>query len=441
MIRSDIFMTYDIRGKNISTHEAFIIGRAIGSFFNGSCFVSFDCREDSSIISEHLIEGLRSSGINVTLSGLMTSPAAYFKTMNNFDFGVFITASHNPPGYNGFKIILRDGSSIDPSDLVKIKELALNHDFNNEESVLVNQDITALNDYCHFLERTFGKQDVKCVFDCFNGSSGVLVNKVFKRLLNAITINDVPLGDFGGKQPEPKESNLKSLQERVLELNASFGVGLDGDGDRSVFVDDKGRVIDGNKMTMLFAKHILKSNKGVIVAPVSVSSLLESEIVKPLGGSVVWCPVGHTFIEKELIKHNGLFGGEFSSHFYWNQFFPYSDGAFSSLMLAKIINESGKLFSELIDELPTVFVVKGEVEFESHERKSKVASELINKLLIKHPDALTMDGIKFIDGETTVLLRQSLTRPTVKVFIESKDKDLANNKLRTYVKLINNYKN
>jgi phosphomannomutase/phosphoglucomutase len=387
-----------------------------------------------------LIEGLRSSGIEVTSAGLMPGPACYFNTFNKFDFGVFVTASHLPPEYNGFKIIMRDGSSIDPKDLLKVKELFLNFKFNKPSPKPVKQDITALNDYHSFLRQEFGRLGVKCVIDCFNACTGLSSN-LFEELLDARVINSEALPDFGGRHPEPSEKNLKEVQDLVIKSKASFGVGLDGDGDRSVFIDEGGVVIDGNKMTMLFAKNVLEHNKGgVIVAPVSVSNLLESKVVKPLGGEVVWCPVGHTFIEKELIKHDGVFGGEFSSHFYWNEFYPFSDGVLSTLMLARIIKESGKKLSELVGELPQVFVVKEESEFKSHSDKEKVANLLVKNMLVKHPEALTMDGIKFVDGDVSVLLRQSQTRHTVKVFIEAEDKVLANKKLDEYFQLIESHR-
>ncbi len=434
--RSDLFLAYDIRGKGITTHEAFIIGRAIGSVLNGSCFVGYDTRKDSPMLHEHLIEGLRLSGVEVTTGGLMTGPSTYFKTMNNFDFGVFITASHNPVGYNGFKIILRDGSSIDPNDLIKIKDKAVNYEFIDGNGI-VRQDLTSINDYVRFLEKTFGRNDYNCVIDCLNGSTSILKGKVFDSLMKARTIHCNPLSDFGGLSPEPTESNLVELRSEVLANNADFGVGFDGDGDRSVFIDDKGRFIDGNKMTMLLAKWVVSNNAGTIVAPISVSRILES-IVKP--NKVKWCRVGHTFIEKELIRNNGVFGGEFSSHFYWNQFFPYSDGVFSALMVGKMINDSGKKLSELVDELPKVFVVKDEVEFESHAIKSTVCKNIINDLSKNHPNALLIDGIKFNDNNNQVLIRESLTRHTIKVFVESSSKESAVKTLNKYVNLINHYK-
>ena len=433
-------MAYDVRGRGISTHDAFLIGRAVGSELKGSCFVAWDCRETSPLLAQHLIEGLRSSGINVTKGGLMPGPAAYFNTFNKYDFGVFITASHNPPEYNGFKFILRDGTSLDPSILLRVKQRFINYDFNKASAVPVKQDITALNDYIRFLKDEFGKLNIKCVIDCFNGAVSVVSDSVFKQLLNAEVINDQPLSDFGGRNPEPSEHNLKELQARVVEAGASFGVGLDGDGDRSVFIDDKGRVIDGNLMTMLFAKHLLKQHgSGVIVAPVSVSKMLE-QVVKPLNGKVVWCKVGHTFIEKEIVKHNALFGGEFSSHFYFNKFYPFSDGILSTLMLARLLINNKASLSNLLSELPRVFVVKDEVEFSTHEEKSRTANLLINNFLASNPDALTMDGIKFFSDDASVLLRESQTRHTIKAFVEAGSKELADKVLSKYINIVKSFR-
>jgi len=439
-MKDDFFMAYDIRGREITTHDAFLIGRALGSELEGDCFIGRDCREKSPLLSQHLIEGLRSSGIRVTNGGEMPNPAAYFNTFKKYDFGVYITASHLPANYSGFKIIMRDGSSIDPEILKKIKQRFIDYDFNKVDSEPVKQDITALNDYARFLEQEFGKLGTPCVIDCLNASGGYVTDTIFKQLLNAKVIRGKPLPDFNGVHPEPTEKNLKQLQEEVKNSSAYFGVGLDGDGDRSVFVDEKGEFIDGNKMTMLFAKNILEQKKGVIVAPVSVSKLLETKVVKPLGGKMVWCPVGHTFIEKELVKHKGLFGGEYSSHFYFNEFYPFSDGVMSTLMLARILKESGKKLSQLVAELPKVFVVKEEVEFDTHEQKQKAATLLVRNFLIQHPQALTMDGIKFMKDDACILLRPSQTCHTVKAFVEAEDKELAENVLADYVKIIESYK-
>lgn len=434
-------MAYDIRGRGITTHDAFLIGRATGSELTGSCFVAWDCRKSSPALAQHLIEGLRSSGIKVTRGGFMPGPAAYFNTFKKYDFGVYITASHNPPEYNGFKFMLKDGTSLAPKRLLKIKKRFLNYEFNKATPEPVNQDITSLNDYVRFLDDEFGKLGVKCVIDALNGSTGSVKGSVFKHLLNALVLHDEPLGDFGGRHPEPSDKNLQQACDKVIESGAEFGVGLDGDGDRSVFIDDKGRVIDGNKMTMLFAKDALEHNNGgVIVAPVSVSKILESKIVKPLGGKMVWCKVGHTFIEKEIVKHEAIFGGEFSSHFFFNEYYPFSDGILSTLMLARLLKKKKKKLSELINELPKVFVVKEEVEFNTHEEKERVAKLMVRNFLLERPNALTMDGIKFIKDKAAILLRPSQTRHTVKAFVEAEDKSLAKKVLADYVGLINSFK-
>ena len=439
-MKEDAFMAYDIRGKELDTHDAFILGRALGSYFTGTCFVSWDCRKLSPLLGQHLIEGLRTSGIKVTIGGFMPGPAGYYKTMNNYDFGVYITASHLPPEYNGFKIIMKDGSSIDPNDLLNVKKIFNTFKFNKADPVPAKQDIMAINDYAGFLEKEFGRMEIKCVIDCLNASTGVLSERVFKRLLDARVINDTPKPDFGGKSPEPTDKNLGELKEAVVKTKSKFGIALDGDGDRGVFVDETGKTVSGNLMTMLFSKKILEKKKGVIVAPVSVSSMLETKVVKPMGGSVAWCQVGHTFIEKELLKKKGLFGGEESSHFYFNEHYPFSDGVISALMLARILKESGKKFSELINELPNLHVSKEEVEFNTHKEKEDVAKQIINHLLTIHPDANTMDGAKFIDGESAILLRPSQTRHTVKVFVEAESEEIMNAKLDEYVKLINSFR-
>jgi len=438
-MKEDIFLAYDIRGRNISTHDSFLLGKALGAVFKGTCIVGHDSRETSPDLCEHLIEGLKNSGIKVINIGLVPNPVCYFKVFKTYDFGVYITGSHLPTEYNGYKIILKNGATIDEERYKKVKEAFYKYKFKSGNgSARIN--ITALNDYARFLEKEFGKIPIKCVIDCFNGSASVLSKRVFKNLLNADVLNDQPLPDFGGRIPEPSEKNLAQLKKAVLKSKASFGVGLDGDADRSVFIDDKGEVIDGNRMTMLFAKHVLKRNNGgTIVVPVSVSSSIEP-FVKNFNGRVVWCKVGHRFIEEELLKRNGLFGGEYSSHFYWNEFYPFSDGILSTLMLAKILHESKKNLSELLKELPKVFVVKEEVEFPTHKIKNKTMGRIKQDLIKFHPNALTIDGVKFKTKEGFVLIRASETRHTIKVFAESDSKEKANTLLTEFIELVKQYK-
>ncbi len=429
----EIFMAYDVRGRDITTHDAFLLGRSLGTFFpNTSCLVGWDSRATSPKLAEHLIEGLRMSGLNVTIGGFMPGPVCYFKIHNNFDFGIYITASHLPKEYNGFKIVMKDGTGIDPEDLKKVKEIFYSFKFSKEQPGDVKQDLTITNDYTRFIRENFGRLPIKCVIDCFNGSTGI---NVFN-LLDSKVINSEPLPDFGGRDPEPSEENLHRTAKLVVDQGADFGVGLDGDGDRSVFIDEKGNVIDGNKMTMLFAKYAIKRRPGPVVAPVSVSSFLE-KVVYPQ--KVIWCKVGHTFIEKTLVQNNASFGGEYSSHFYWNEFYPFSDGILSTFMLAKLINDTGKKFSELLAEVPDIYVVKGEVEFPTHEIKERVANQIISKLKEEHTNAITLDGIKFKDGEEYILIRQSQTRHTVKVFVESKDKQRAKEILNNYLDYIRSF--
>ena len=435
-MKDDIFLAYDIRGRNITTHDSFLVGKALGSVLTGTCVVGYDSRKTSPELTEHLIEGLRTSGIKVINIGLVPVPVCYYKVFKNYDFGVYVTGSHLPADYNGFKISLRNGVTIDEGRLLKVKESFYKFKFKSGMAG-VSVDITALNDYASFLEATFGKLPVKCVVDCFNASTSVLSNRVFSNLLNARVINDGLLPDFGGRNPEPCEENLGGLRREVLKTKSSFGVGLDGDGDRSVFIDEKGVVINGNLMTLLFAKNVLKRRGGgLIVVPVSISSRIES-FVKQYGGRVLWCRVGHRFIEEELFNNKGVLGGEFSSHFYFNEYYPFSDGIISTLMLARMIHESGKKLSELVNELPRIIVVKEEIEFPTHKAKNAAMKRVKHELLKAHPNALTIDGVKFsLNDGSSVLVRASETRHTVKVYAESGSKDKAKLLLKEYASLI-----
>jgi phosphomannomutase/phosphoglucomutase len=238
-----------------------------------------------------------------------------------------------------------------------------------------------------------------------------------------LTLNQKPDGTFPAHLPEPKEETLGELKREVVKNKADLGVGYDGDGDRAVFVDEKGNVIPGDLTLLVFAKDVLQKSKGAkIVYELSCSMAVE-EYVKELGGIPIVERVGHTFIMDRMIEENALFGGEKSSHFYFSECYGVDDATFASLRMAEILSKSSEKLSEIVDSLPKYPSIY-EKNFDCPDNLKFAA---IEKLRARFKDygltILDMDGVKLLDKDGWVLLRASNTEPTIRVSAEAKTEE------------------
>ena len=268
----NIFRAYDIRGVfGVNMDEKLVenLGKALGEFFGEgkTIAVGRDARLSGEIIERALIKGVVSMGCNVLRLGVVPTQVAYFSVpFLNLDGGVMITASHNPPDWNGFKLLKEGGKFIFGDELLKIKEKTLRGKF--KEAVKkgdVSEYNKILDDYVNYVTKKIKlKRSIKVVLDTGNGVAGKIARKTFEKAgCNVAVINEEIDGNFPSRPSEPDEFSLEELARKVVEEKADFGAGFDGDGDRIMFVDDKGRVISsGSLMIMLFADYFLKKNKG-----------------------------------------------------------------------------------------------------------------------------------------------------------------------------------
>jgi phosphomannomutase/phosphoglucomutase len=417
-----IFRAYDIRGiygKDLTDEVAFKIGKALGTFLKGreKVCMGFDTRASSPILFEKLASGLVSTGCEVINLGMVPNPIVYFFAWKNKIFGCIITSSHNPKEWNGFKLIKPDGTSF----LEEIKEIE--RIFDSEVFLKGNGKIVdyrnAIKDYEDFLTKRIGRVKGKIVAEFFGGA-GTVASSVFKNFgLEVIGLHEKPDENFYGfERPEPKGENLKLLKETVKKEKALFGVAFDGDADRSIFVDDKGRELNGSIVSGVFIKDILKRKKGKIILTADCANGLK-KITERLGGKLIWWRVGHGFIEKKCVEEKALFAGEQSSHFYFNEFYPFSDGILATLLLSKILYKSKKRLSKLVDEMKLNPVEKLYIDAKTDEKKLKI----IEKIKREFPKALDlMDGIRIQLNETEwVLIRASQTLPEINLCVEAKN--------------------
>jgi phosphomannomutase/phosphoglucomutase len=259
------------------------------------------------------------------------------------------------------------------------------------------------------------------VADTANGVCGIFVPSLFERQGCEIqTLNEKPDGRFPAHLPEPKESTLGELKKRVVENKADFGVGYDGDGDRAVFVDEKGRTIPGDLALLIFAKDVLERKKGAkVICELSCSMVVE-EYVKEHGGDPIVEKVGHTFIMDRMTSEDGALGGEKSGHFYFAETNGGDDAIFASLRMAEILSKSNEKLSSLFDSLPKYPSIYEENFACSDEIKFSVIEKLKSKFKSEGLKFLDVDGIKLLDEASWVLLRPSNTEPIIRVTAEAK---------------------
>jgi phosphomannomutase len=425
------FKAYDVRGvfnKEFFPEDFFKIALSYADLIRQKTCIAYDSRTSSPILKESFINGFVSAGYDMVDLGMLPTPVANYYALIHKIECVMITGSHTPKEYNGIKFFDKRGVVYNDR-LREIEKKYLSDDFkraNFEELGKKSRDEKAIIEYVENIKsKVYVPKKLKAVLDHGNGASGLVAPKVMESLgCKVINISLEPNGLFPNREPEPCQDNLKFLQKRVIEERADFGCAFDGDADRSVFVDDLGRVIDGSKMTAIFAKYYLGKNKNsYIVASIDMSSVVK-KVVEDNGGIIVWCPVGMKNIEKGLVDNKAMMAGEVSSHFYLNEFYPFSDGILSCAKIAQILSESEGTLSKKINDLPEYKIKHSKYSCLSHESKLKAFEALLLELR-KRYELNECDGAKFFLSQTDwVLIRPSNTEPLIRLTIEAENNEL-----------------
>lgn len=424
--KPEIFRAYDIRGVygvDLSEDLAKAIGLAYGTMLGnrGRVVVGRDVRLSGEALASATAEGLAEAGCDVMDVGLVTTPMSYFAVVHlNADGGIQVTASHNPPEWNGFKLIKKGGETLSAgAGMEELRDMVLQGRFRKGERRGKIEKIDILESYVEFItSKVEIERPLKIAIDYSNGAAAISFPKIAERVgLKIEALNDVPDGRFPGHPPEPREDTLKDLQDLVVKTRADLGAGFDGDGDRVVFVDDKGRILSGDIALAIFVKHLDK--KGKVIFDVSSSSALREVIVEK-GCEPIEMRVGRAFILNAVRELNAVMGGEKSDHFYFPELWGFDDACYAVLKMAEILIKSGKRLSELVDEIPhypsipiTTFTCPDEL-------KTKVVEQIA-----KHYESLgvkvsRIDGVKAYFDDGWVLIRPSNTMPQIKMTAEAK---------------------
>ncbi len=439
-----LFGTNGIRGKigeDFTPDFLVNVGRAIGTYLpkGSKVILGKDTRISGDMVKNAVISGLLASGVDVIDIGIAPTPAIQLYTKRHGDFGIAITASHNPPEFNGVKCIAGDGTELPRKEEEKIENIFFSSNFRNVEWKNIGKYIKmngANEEYIDSIISLVDREKIKerkflVALDCANGASCFTSPYLLEKLgCRVISINCQPDGTFPGHPSEPKPENLKDLVSLVKDTHADLGIAHDGDADRAIFVDDKGRYLYGDKTLALVAKEIVKEKKGVVVTPVSSSMALE-EVVKNEGGNVIYTKVGAPIVARKMIEVNAIFGGEENGGLIFPEHQYCRDGAMALAKILEILAKSGKKLSELIDELPKYYQMKISVKCEN-EKKEKVLEKLKEEL--KDENINTLDGVKIIGKDWWVLIRPSGTEPIYRIYAEAKDK-------HTLARILEKYKN
>ncbi len=425
-----VFKAYDIRGiynQEWDRELAYRIGFFLPSLLEARrILVGRDARESSAEIFEALGQGIRDAGCDVTDIGLCTTPSLYFATAH-FDFGgsVMITASHNPPQYNGLKISRAKAIPVGyDTGLDRLEEMVRNTPSPHQvPGKLDTLDIRRA--YLQHLEPyRRAVRGIKAVIDCSDGMASVFIHDVVRDLDGEIlTMYDRPDGRFPHHPPNPLvEANLQDVKKATLAENADLGVCFDGDADRVMFIDEQGRFISPDLVTGLlglhFFRHCDRDHRGEAVSYDVRTSRSVVEYVEALGGRPVICKVGHSHAKRLLRETGGIYGGELAGHYYFRDNYFCDSGMIASLLVLAILSRENRPLSELIGEIKRYYY-SGEINFRT-EAKDRIIEEILAEYAGRPEARLTdIDGIRLDFPNWWFNVRKSNTEPYLRLVAEA----------------------
>ena len=445
-INPSIFKAYDIRGiypQDLNEEAAYLVGRAMAVITGAKTVViGHDARFSSDSLVQAVIKGVTEQGADAIDIGLVTTPMLNFAVgeYKEHEAGIMVTASHNPKEYNGLKLCYENTLPIgENTGMAELKKAVIEGNFPAAPATgkLVKKDI--LDTY---VKKVLSLVDVgrikplKVVIDTANAVGAIPLPEFFK----TIPCKIIPLyfdldGSFPNHEANPlKEETLVDLKKKVLEEGADIGVAIDGDADRIGFVDEKGQTVRADLVLTLIAKKLLEEKPSELILYDVRSSRIVKEEVERAGGRAEMCRVGHALIKKQMWDNGALLGGEFSSHFYYRDFYNVESGDLTMLKLLEIISLSGKSFSEIVAPL-LKYYHSGEINFEVSDKAGKM-KELEEKYGATASEISHLDGIRLDFPDWWFNVRSSNTEPLLRLNLEAKTKELMEEKKKELIEII-----
>ena len=415
-----ILREYDIRGivgDTLKETDAYAVGRSFGTIVarkgGKKVVVGYDGRTSSPILASALIEGLNACGLDVVRIGVGPTPMVYYASVVlDADAGIAITGSHNPPEYNGIKIVI-DNKPFFGADITSLGTIAASGDFAEGSGGLTDQDV--MEDYINRLVRDFvpGKE-LNIAWDAGNGSAGEAMVRLTKKLPGKHTLlfEDID-GTFPNHHPDPTvEKNLADLKVAVKENGCDLGIGFDGDGDRIGVVDAQGRVLWGDQILLVLASDVLKDVPGAkIIADVKASQVFFDEVNR-LGGEAIMGCTGHSLVKKLMAETGAPLGGEMSGHiFFKHKWYGFDCALYAAVRLLSILAHSDETLADIRDKMPKL-INTPELRFDCDEdRKFTVIDEVKERLAkVSGIDVFDIDGVRVKSDDGWWLLRASNTQ-------------------------------
>ena len=400
---------------------------SIGTYFEkGPILIGFDGRESSPLICKIITSSLNSIGIDCNVSGLVPTPCLEYAVKSlGYSGGIMITASHNPPQYNGIKPAGKDGVEISREDELIIEDIYSKKNWLSkpEKWGITNDETKTIETYLdgimtHIDSNLIESKPFKVVLDLGNGAQAVTAPNFCKKLnCEVVLVNEQVDGKFPGRGSEPTPENLSVLSKAVLENKADFGIAFDGDGDRSIFCDDLGNILTGDKSALILINHILKKNPNSLVVTCLNSGTNTETLAEKYNSKVLRTKVGSVEVSRKMLSTNALIGFEENGGFMFGKHNQVRDGCMSLGLMLDFLSTTENSLSQEISQLPPSFTTKDKIECSKENAK-----KIISLLKDEFPDSDTSDGIKItLDPKNWVMIRPSGTEPIIRIYAESTD--------------------
>jgi phosphomannomutase / phosphoglucomutase len=427
-MNSQIFREYDIRaivGKELTLDEVVVLGKAMGTYLGrqGRKVITLgrDGRLSSNDFHDRFLEGILTTGCRVIDIGVCPSPLLYFSIRHlNTEGGVMITASHNPPEYNGFKIC-SGPDTIFGEEIQKIRRIAGEGSFISGKGTYTEEDVLPAYQKLLLNDIRLDKP-LRVGIDGGNGTGGWLALPIIREL--GCQVSDLYCevdGAFPHHEPDPTvPKNLEELKALVLKESLDVGLAYDGDGDRLGVIDHQGEIIWGDQLLILFARSILLERPGAtFIGEVKCSQNFYEDIPKR-GGKVIMWKTGHSLIKQKMKEEKALLAGEMSGHlFFADRYFGFDDAIYASLRLLEILARTGKRIPELLSGLPRTYSTP-EIRMDIPEEKKFLIVAAVKKALDGKSRVIDVDGVRILFEDGWGLIRASNTQPVLVLRFEAK---------------------
>jgi len=409
-----------IANQAVTSELALRIGRGVGTDCGGggTVVVGHDTRRAAEMIEYAAISGLLSVGCRVTRVGLVATPTLAYAA-RDYDCGIMVTASHNPPEYIGVKLFNPDGMAFDSKQQKTIERLI--GDAGDADTKLafaswdrmhpVRMDGNAVSNHISMiLASVKTERRMRVVVDCGCGAASLTTPYLLRAMgCDVVTLNSQPDGFFPGREPEPKSETLTALQSTVLSTNADLGIAHDGDADRMVAVDDQGEVVSNDKLLAFFGMHEARKK---MVVPVDTSMLIDAVLPDI---EIIRTRVGDVFIAEEMKRTGADFGGEPSGTWIFPRVSYCPEGIYAAARLVELLSREDAGFSDHLSPMPEYEIKRGSISYHGDPDSGRIEEEL---RALPSSDISTIDGIRLGFDDAWALVRPSGTEPLIRITVE-----------------------